>query len=142
MVDKLPIMPVINGARYKLQPVHYVDLADAYFRVLISESKTTNKDFVLSGGNEIELREMLRTMGNCLVKKVHFVNCPFGIAYIAACCLCGISFKKVDYREKVQRLYEPRIYSHEAARKDFRYNPRTFQEGIIIEVMEYQKGKG
>ena len=23
MVDKFPVMPVVNGARYKLQPVHY-----------------------------------------------------------------------------------------------------------------------
>lgn len=32
MVDELPFMPVVNGARYDLQPVHYMDLSEAYYQ--------------------------------------------------------------------------------------------------------------
>lgn len=139
MVDKLPIMPVVNGARFKLQPVHYDDLANAYFEVLMNEESTVDKDFVLSGGNEIELRDMLTIIGENLGKKVHFISCPFEIAYVGACIVYGLSLKKVDYREKVQRLCEPRVYSHEEATMAFGYNPRTFHKGIVAEVKEYQK---
>ena len=68
MVDKFPIMPVVNGARYILQPVHYEDLAKGYFGVLLNEEKTANKDYVLSGGSVIELREMLKIIGENLGK--------------------------------------------------------------------------
>lgn len=141
MVDKFPIMPVVNGARYILQPVHYEDLAKGYFGVLLNEEKTANKDYVLSGGSVIELREMLKIIGENLGKKVHFISCPFAIAYFGACALYYLTGKKKDYREKVQRLCEPRAYSHEDAKTDFGYSPVSFQEGIVAEVKQYLAAK-
>lgn len=137
MVDRFPIMPVVNGARYVLQPVHYEDLAKGYFGVLLNEEKTANKDYVLSGGSVIELREMLKIIGQNLGKKVRFISCPFAIAYSGACALYYLTGKKKDYREKVQRLCEPRAYSHEEAKNDFGYSPVTFSEGIVDEVKQY-----
>lgn len=137
MVDKFPIMPVVNGARYDLQPVHYEDLAKGYFGVLLNEEKTANKDYVLSGGSVLELRSMLKIIGKNLGKKVHFISCPFAIAYFGACVLYYLTRRKKDYREKVQRLCEPRAYSHEAARNDFGYDPVSFEEGIVNEVKQY-----
>ena len=49
------------------------------------------------------------------------------------------TLKKKDYREKVQRLCEPRVYSYNDAAKDFGYRPRTFRVGIVDEVEEYKK---
>lgn len=141
MVDKLPIMPVVNGARYELQPVHYRDLAKAYYAVLTHETETANKDFDLSGGAPIELREMLCVIGKELGKKVHFVSCPFPIAYAGACAVYGVSLGKTDYREKVQRLCEPRVYSHAAATQAFGYAPVDFAEGVKDEIQEYMNMK-
>lgn len=112
-------MSVINGARYKLHPAHQADLANTNFRALISESKTINKDFILSGSNEIELRENLSSIDKYVGEKVRFINCSFGFVYFEAYCLYGIFFKKIDHREKVQRLCEPIIYSNENVRKAF-----------------------
>ena len=137
MVDKFPIMPVVNGAKYELQPVHYKDLAKAYYDVLINEEKTANREYNLSGGAPILLRDMLSVIGTNLGKKVHFISCPFVIAYIGAWFIFLISFGKIDYREKVQRLCEPRTFSYEKASNDFGYSPRTFEVGIVDEVNEY-----
>lgn len=136
MVDKLPFMPIVKGARYELQPVHYKDLSIAYYNVLINE-ETGSKNYDLSGGEIITLRDILSTIGKALGKKVLFISFPFWFAYVGAWFIYMISFMKVDYREKVQRLCEPRVYSHEEASKDFGYNPRTFREGVIEEVTEY-----
>ena len=54
MVDRLPLMPVVNGARYDLQPVHYMDLSKAYYQVLMNEN-TVNNNYTLSGGEPISL---------------------------------------------------------------------------------------
>ena len=141
MVHRLPLMPVVNGARYDLQPVHYMDLSEAYYQVLMNEN-TANHNYILSGGEPISLRDMLTEIGFCLGKKVHFVSCPFPIAYAVAWLLDWATLKKKDYREKVQRLCEPRVYPHDDARIDFGYSPRTFQVGIVDEVEEYKSHRG
>lgn len=138
MVDKLPMMPVVNGARYQLQPVYYEDLGKAYYQVLMNEEKTANQDFDLSGKEPIMLREMLMEIGNCLGRKVHFISVPFTIAYFCAVCLYMISFTHIDYREKVQRLCEPRVYSHTKATEAFGYDPIEFKVGIRKEIEQYK----
>ncbi len=141
MVDRLPVMPVVSGARFALQPVHYLDLAHAYCQVLLHEAETADQDFNLSGAEPILLRDMLTQIGQCLGKPVHFFSVPFPIAYAGAVCLYALSGKRMDYREKVQRLCEPRVFSHEAASSAFGYAPRTFAEGVAPEVREYQRAK-
>ena len=138
MVDRLPVMPVVNGAKYALQPVHYMDLSEAYYQVLMNE-QTENHNYTLSGGEPILLRDMLLEIGKCLGKKVHFLSCPFPVAYVGAWILYVMTIKKIDYREKVQRLCEPRVYSYDDAKQDFGYTPRTFREGIVSEVNEYKR---
>lgn len=137
MVDKFPVMPVVNGARYELQPVHYKDLGKAYYDVLVNEEITANRHYILSGGEVLQLRDMLTEIGKNLGKKVRFFSVPFWLAYFAAWCLWLVSLKKIDYREKVQRLCEPRTYSHEAATRDFGYAPMRFCDGIRDEVRQY-----
>ena len=137
MVDKFPIMPTVNGARYELQPVHFADLGRAYLDVLLDEKYTSGKDYVLSGKEPILLRDMFVVIGKHLGKKVKFVSCPYFIAYSGAVIIYAITLKKIDMREKVQRLCEPRVYSHEDATRDFGYNPRGFAEGVMEEVKMY-----
>lgn len=141
MVDKFPLMPVVNGARYKLQPVHYADLGQAYYDVLLDE-ETVGHDYVLSGGQKLDLREMLVEIGNNLGKHVSFISCPFFIAYTGAWLIYMFTFGKMDYRERVQRLCEPRVYSHEKATQAFNYEPRSFKQGIVDEVQEYLQNRG
>ena len=139
MVDKLPIMPVVQGALYELQPVHYKDLGKAYFDVLMNEKTTANHNYNLSGGEVIQLRDMLSVIGSNLGKKVKFISFPFWFAYSIAWILYLLSIGKTDYREKVQRLCEPRVYDYENATRDFNYKPRTFREGIVDEIFEYKR---
>ena len=141
MVDKLPVMPVVNKAEYELQPVHYSDLGKAYFDVLVAPEVTGGHDYVLSGGEEIMLRDMFIEMGKHLSKKMHFVSVPFTVAYFGAWCVYVLSLRRFDFREKVQRLCEPRVYSHEEATKDFGYNPKTFRSMIGDEVSQYIQSK-
>ena len=142
MVDKFPVMPVVNNAMYELQPVHFKDLGKAYYDVLVNEKITGGHDYILSGGEEIMLRDMLIEMGAYLSKKMRFVNIPFPVAYGCAWLLYLLSIGKADYREKVQRLCEPRVYPHEEASRDFGYSPRTFRSAVGDEVREYMEAVG
>ena len=141
MVDRFPVMPVVNNAEYELQPVHFKDLGKAYYDVLVNEKITGGHDYILSGGEEITLRDMLIEMGAYLSKKMRFLSVPFWFAYSGAWFVYLISIGRIDYREKVQRLCEPRVYPHEEASRDFGYAPRTFRSAIGEEVREYMEAK-
>lgn len=141
MLDKLPVMPVVNGARYQLQPVHYADLGKAYYQVLIHEKETANRDYILSGGAPIYLRDMFIEIGKNLGKNVHFISVPFPIAYMGAVILWLLTCNKIDYREKVKRLCEQRIFSFEEANTDFGYAPIDFNVGVVDEVKAYKYKK-
>ena len=136
MMDKLPVMPVVSGARFALQPVHRRDLGRAYADVLLAES-TAGKNYILSGAKPITLREMLTVIAGYLGKPARFVSVPYWFAICGAWALYLVSFTKIDYREKVQRLVEPRAYDHDDATRDFGYAPADFAEGVKGEVAAY-----
>lgn len=138
MVDRFPIMPVVNGAKYTLQPIHYKDVGEALYASLVNEEATRDKDFVLSGASPILLRDMLKVIGNNLNKNIKFISFPFWFSYIGAIALYAVSFGKFDFREKVQRLCENRAFDHEDATLAFGFSPRTFEEGVVDEVREYR----
>jgi nucleoside-diphosphate-sugar epimerase len=137
MVDKLFFFPVVNHANYFLQPVHEKDLGEAYYQVLINEESTKNKSYNLSGGNPILLIDMFKTIGAYLGKKNIFVSIPFPVAYLGGWIIYVVSIGRIDYREKIQRLVEPRVFDHSEAAKDFGFSPIDFKEGVKEEVEEY-----
>lgn len=138
MVYKLRVMPVINGAKYDLQPVWCGDLGKAYYNVLMNPEKTNGKEYILSGGAPIQLIEIFRIMSKKLGVKNTFVSCPFWLAYAGAWGIFLLSLGKVDLREKVQRMVEHRAYPHEDAKRDFGYSPVRFEDGINDEIAQFK----
>lgn len=138
MVYKLRVFPVVNHAKYELQPVWCGDLGKAYYQVLKHPETTQNKDYNLSGGKPILLVDMFKVMASKLGVTNRFVNVPFWLAFSGAWAVYILSLGKVDFREKVQRLVEPRVYSHEEATKDFGYDPVDFEKGIDVEIDEFK----
>ena len=136
MMDRLPVMPVVAGARFDLQPVHRRDLGRAYADVLMSES-TAGKNYVLSGAEPVTLRDMLTVIAGYLGKRARFVSVPYWFAITGAWGLYLVTLTRLDYREKVQRLVEPRAYPHDEATHDFGYAPMGFAEGVKGEVSAY-----
>lgn len=141
MVDKLSPMPVVDHARYLLQPVHATDLGHAYFRVLTHLEETAGKDYILSGRDPILLMDLFRVIADELGVSRRFVSVPFPMAYAGAWGVYLLSLTRIDLREKVQRLCESRAYPHEEAVRDFGYDPMPFEEGLRQEVRDYLKAK-
>ena len=141
MVDKLRVFPLVKSGRYELQPVNQADLGRAYYQVLMEPEATANRNYNLSGNDVIYLRDMLAMVSELLGKKTLFVPVPYWIAYSGAWGLYLLSFTKVDFRERVQRLVEPRAYSNADARRDFGYDPIPFADGLAKEIELYIRGK-
>jgi len=137
MVNRFRFFPIVNHGKYELQPIHAKDLGVAYYQLLMNEKTTHNKEYILSGKKPIYFVDLLKIISETLNKKTIFIHIPFPLAYFLAFILYLASFGKVDYREKVQRLIEPRAFSHKEATKDFGYMPMSIEEGIKDEVNQF-----
>ena len=120
-----------------MQPVWCGDLGKAYYQVLMNPKTAIKRNYNLSGGRPIMLLDMFKVMAKYLGVKNTFISVPFSVAYGLAWILYILTIRKKDYREKVQRLVEPRTFDHSDATRDFGYNPVTFEEGVKCEVEEY-----
>jgi uncharacterized protein YbjT (DUF2867 family) len=139
MIDRLRIMPVINGGKSLIQPVNARDLGKAFYTVLMSPEKTAEIAYDLSGEKPLQMIEVFKMISDSLNKKTAFVSVPMGFGVFLAKVAKVFSLGKVDYVERVQRMGEDRSYPHAEAKKDFNYNPMSFEEGIQIEVNQYLK---
>lgn len=141
IIDKLRIIPVINGGSSLIQPVNARDLGKAYYTVLTSSEKTEGNCYDLTGKNPIKMIDAFKLISKELNKRTVFISVPLGLGTLMAKGLKVITAGKMDIVEKVQRMGEDRSYSHEKASKDFGYNPMDFETGIRIEVQQYLEKK-
>ncbi len=139
MIDKIRIMPVINNGRSLIQPVYASDLGTAYYKVLMNPIQTMNKQYNLSGEKQVEMIDFLKLISKQLNKKTFFIYVPLSLGVLIAKIIKLVTFNKINYIEKVQRMGEDRNYSHENAITDFGYNPIPLEEGVQIEVMKYME---
>lgn len=138
MIDKLHCFPVVDHATYQLQPVWCGDLGKAYYQVLLNPETTKNKEYNLSGGKPIYLIDIFKTIASYLGRKNIFISFPYWFSYSGAWLLYICTLSKYDFREKVQRLVEPRTFDHTKATNDFGYMPVEFSTGIKEEVEMYK----
>jgi nucleoside-diphosphate-sugar epimerase len=137
MIDKLKIMPVINGGNSLIQPVNARDFGKALFTVLMSPGESNGEAYDLSGEKPIRMIDAFKVIRKELNKKTIFISVPLNLGVLLARVLNTLSLRKIDYIERVQRMGENRDYSHDDATRDFGFNPMTFEKGIQFEVQEY-----
>ncbi|MBQ9686744.1 MAG: NAD(P)H-binding protein [Oscillospiraceae bacterium] len=136
MVDRFPVMPQIDGGRAPVQPVNARDLGQAYYKAAMRE-KLPELCYICSGERPVSVRELCALIGQYLGKRTRFVSVPMGVGVAGAKVLKAVTGGKKDLVEKVLRLGEDRSFSHEAAYRDFGYEPEPFEIGLKREVEEY-----
>lgn len=137
MIDKLRIFPIINHGKCLIQPVNARDLGRAYYSVLMLQKEKAKTSYILSGEKTIPMLEAFKLISKNLGKKTVFISFPLGFGVLIAKTIKAITFSKIDFIEKVQRMSEDRCFSHEDAKNDFGYKPEQFEVGIAREVSEY-----
>ena len=136
MVDRFPVMPMIDRGLAPVQPVNARDLGQAYYKAAMHPT-LPEREYICSGERPVSVRELCELIGKYLGKKVRFVSVPMGVGVAGAWLVKGLTLGKADYVEKVLRLGEDRSFSHEPASRDFGYEPEPFETGLKREVEEY-----
>ncbi len=137
-LQRWPVVPVVG---YGLQqPVYVGDVADAVTRSLL-ETRAINKSYDIPGKSALTLDQMINTICGLINRRVWKLYLPG--APIAACLALAehMSIKLPLRSEQVLRLSEDKAFDYSQAQADFGYCPRTFGEGIELELAELMPGR-
>lgn len=131
--DRYGFFPVFGSGNCLLQPVHADDLAKALLSVLLNP--TIKGSYDLSGGTVVTFRELLALVEKLLGKPVRPLYVPYNLGLGAATFAEKIlGARSPIRREQILRLQEDKAYSHEAAKRDFGYEPRSLEIGLAQEI--------
>lgn len=140
-LDKYKIFPLVKNGSALLQPVNVNDIAEAYYLILSNPEVVKGKEYIVSGEKPISLKEVLMQIGHSIGKKNVFVNVPMWLANLGVRMVYFLSFKKIDFVEKLFRLTENRSFSHEKISLELGYSPKPFEYWIEQLGKEYCERK-
>jgi len=132
-LSKLSILPIFGDGTYLQQPVYVKDLAS----VIVKAYETPisiRKAYNISGAKPLTYNDVVDITAKALGKKVIKLHIPMKLSYNLLKFYEKLTSKPILKAEQVLRLNENKDFSHEEAKKDFGYNPLSFEEGIKKEI--------
>ena len=139
-MDKFKIFPIFGNGNGFMQPIYIEDLSNAYFNVIKFKEKTFNKRYILAGKAPIRFIDILKIIEKKLNKNIFYLKIPISLSLFLIKICEIIFFGKLHINtSQVRRLTENKIYDYKDAKNDFFFNPRSFEEGIEIQIQNYKK---
>jgi uncharacterized protein YbjT (DUF2867 family) len=132
-LDRSPVFPIFGTGENLWQPVYYEDLARGVFAALESPA-AVGRSYDLPGGRSLSYVELVRTAADALGKKVRVVRIPLEPARRALELAERLGLSLPVRPEQVLRLREDKAYPYDEARRELGYAPRSFPEGVALEV--------
>lgn len=129
----LPFFPVFGDGNYLQQPIYMDDVAQAILGSLKSD-RTINNSYNIAGKYPLTYNQVIDTIAKQMNKRVWKIHIPSKPVVSLLKLLERIHFPFPIKSEQVLRLNENKDFSYEEAQKDFGFNPRSFEEGIKIEL--------
>jgi nucleoside-diphosphate-sugar epimerase len=129
----LPIVPVFGDGNYLQQPIYVDDVARAIVHCLCND-QTIGKSYNIAGKHPLTYNQVIDTIArqmNKRVCKVHIPSMPV-VGLLKLCERLHIPFP--IKAEQVLRLNENKNFSYAEAEKDFGFSPRSFEDGIRLEL--------
>jgi nucleoside-diphosphate-sugar epimerase len=138
--DRYKFFPVFGSGNTLLQPIHADDIAQTLLKAW--QSPNIQGAYDLSGASTVTFRELLTIVSKLLAKPVHHLYFPLNVGITVASLLENfLGDKSPVRREQILRLQEDKAYSHELAKKDLGFAPRTLEIGLQQEI-ELMRNQG
>jgi uncharacterized protein YbjT (DUF2867 family) len=134
-VKRWRVVPVPGRGAALQQPVYVEDLARAVVRV-IDADLTIGKSYNLPGERPVSFTEMVDTVAGLLGLRAFRVHLPVAALAVIASAAERASIPLPVKAEQILRLSEDKAFDHTDAARDFGYAPRSFREGILLELKE------
>lgn len=132
-LDRSPVFPVFGPGENLWQPVYHEDCARGVLAAL-EEPAAVGQSYDLPGAEPLTYEELVRVAARALGRKPRIIHVPLEPARRALELAETLRLPLPVKSEQVLRLREDKAYSYEKAKRELGYAPRTFQEGIALEV--------
>jgi len=134
-LKKWPVMPMPGSGENLQQPVYVDDVARAIVDA-VSTDRTIRKSYNIPGLKALTFKEVVETISNQLGRKILKVNFPISpfVKLLRLCESYGLTLP--IKAEQILRLNEDKAFDLDDAKRDFGYAPRSFREGIAVEIKE------
>jgi len=134
-LQSCPIIPIIGNGKKLQQPVYVGDVARAIAGCLEYDS-TIGKTYNIPGRDPLTFHELIDTICDLLGRSVLKVHLPVLPVVKMMRILEKTGVRLPIKAEQIMRLNEDKAFECKEAIRDFGYAPRTFKEGIILELVE------
>lgn len=132
-LDRSPVAPIFGSGANLWQPVYHKDCAHGIHQALV-RSEALHETYDLPGAKPLTYRTLVETAAHALGRQPLIAPIPLSPVYRTLLLTEKLHIPLPVASEQVLRLREDKAYSYEKARRELGYAPRTFAEGVALEV--------
>jgi nucleoside-diphosphate-sugar epimerase len=122
----------------KIQPVYVTDVAKAILDVL-DRHATYGRSYEISGARALRFADMLETVRSKTGHHFKILRLPIALSEAVLCLVNKIVKHPILNTDQVSRMRYDKVYDHSEAKKDFAYDPISFEEGIERLIQKMKK---
>jgi nucleoside-diphosphate-sugar epimerase len=137
-LDRSPLFPMFGSGENLWQPVYYEDCARGLYEALVRPA-AVGQSYDLPGAEPLTYLEMVETAAGALGRKPRIVRLPLEPVRRVLAAAEALRLPLPVRSEQVLRLREDKAYSYARAERELGYAPRTFSEGVALEVARLKK---
>lgn len=128
-----PVMPIFGDGKSLQQPIFVDDVAQAVLLALQTDT-TIGKSYNIAGKDPLTYNQVIDTVASALGKRVWKLHLPYMPIVRVLQFTEQMNIRLPIKAEQVLRLNEDKSFSYADAQRDFGFSPRSFEEGIGIEI--------
>ena len=133
LLQVAPVLPIFGDGESLQQPIFVDDVAQAVLLALKNDT-TIGKSYNIAGRDPLTYNQVIDTVASSLGKRVWKLHLPHMPIVRFLQFTERIGFRLPIKAEQVLRLNENKAFSYQDAQRDFGFDPRSFEEGIDIEI--------
>ncbi|MGH3086630.1 MAG: NAD-dependent epimerase/dehydratase family protein [Rubrobacteraceae bacterium] len=132
-LDRSPVFPMFGTGENLWQPVYHEDCAKGSFEALVRE-QAVHRTYDLPGARPLTYDDLVKTAAEAIGKRPRIIHVPLEPVRRGLELAEKFRMPLPIRSEQVLRLREDKAYSYDEARGDLGYEPRSFGEGVALEV--------
>jgi len=136
-IKRCSLIPLFGDGSALIQPIYYKDVSMALVSVMENET-CLNKSYNIAGKYPMTYREFIYIIAQKLGKKVFFVRLPISLTTFIVSRMEKLFKHFPITSEQILRTTENRAFDYSEAKKDFGFNPVSFEDGIHYEIEALQ----
>lgn len=134
-LKRWPGIPVFGNGEFLQQPVYVDDVAAAVVDA-VSTAQTIGKAYNIPGAEAITFNKGIDIVCSLLNRRVIKIHLPVSPAILILQLFEHTGLPMPLKAEQILRLNEHKAFDFGDAQRDFGYCPRSFSEGILLELKE------